>query len=121
MMKFYKNNEIGEILAVRADETADTAGMTEITPNTTDAAKEKHVPVIAREGQTVTVTVGSAAHPMLENHYIQWIILETQNGVEKKELNPGEEPAAQFFVAEDDTVIAAYESCNLHGIWAANA
>ena len=68
-MKFYKA-ETGEITAVRADETFDAAGMTEIIPNTTDAAKEKHVPVLSREGQTVTVTVGSAAHPMLDNHWL---------------------------------------------------
>lgn len=115
-MKFYKA-ETGEITAVRADETFDAAGMTEIIPNTTDAAKEKHVPVLSREGQTVTVTVGSAAHPMLDNHYIEWILLETASGEQRTELKPGEEPCAQFFVDEDEEIVAAYALCNLHGLW----
>lgn len=115
-MKFYQN-AAGEIIA----DPADLAGLTEIIPNTTDAAKEKHVPVIARDGQTVTVTVGSTLHPMTDAHYIGWIVLETKNGQERKALTPADEPAAQFFVDEDDTVIAAYAFCNLHGLWACQA
>ena len=79
----------------------------------------KHVPVISREGQTVTVAVGSVLHPMTDVHYIAWILLETKNGEERKALQPGEEPVAQFYVAEDDEIIAAYEYCTLHGIWQA--
>ena len=115
-MKFYKA-ESGEITAVREGEAFDAAGMTEVSPNTTDAAKEKHVPVLAREGQTVTVTVGSTAHPMQDVHYIEWILLETANGEQRAELKPAEEPCAQFFVEEDEEVIAAYALCNLHGLW----
>lgn len=114
-MEFYLNKETGEILTEAFD------GCQLLEPNTTDAAQEKHVPVISREGQTVTVTVGSAAHPMLDAHYIAWIVLETAGGCERKELSPGEEPAAQFFVAEEDSVIAAYAYCNLHGLWKAEA
>ncbi|MBQ8921219.1 MAG: desulfoferrodoxin [Oscillospiraceae bacterium] len=114
-MKFYQNPETGEI------GTEACPGFAEIIPNTVDAAREKHVPVIARDGQTVTVTVGSVAHPMQENHYIGWILLETANGQERKVLSPGEEPAAQFYAAEDDTVLAAYAYCNLHGLWMAEA
>ena len=109
-MKFYKvngeiviNSEIGE----------------EITPNTTDGAYEKHVPVIEQQGDHVTVTVGSVLHPMLDVHYIEWIILETATGYQKHDLKPGEEPTASFAVTEP--VIAAYEYCNLHGLWAAKA
>lgn len=115
-MKFYENAE-KHIIAVRSGDDTDLTGLTEITPNTTDAAKEKHVPVISREGQTVTVTVGSAAHPMIEAHYIGWIMLETKNGVERKDLAPADEPAAQFFAEEDDEIVAAYAWCNLHGLW----
>ncbi len=114
-MKFYQNPQTGEFAA------EECPGFAEIIPNTVDAAKEKHVPVISREGQTVTVTVGEVAHPMLDNHYIGWIVLETKNGQERKELNPGEEPVAQFYVAEDDSLIAAYAYCNLHGLWKAEA
>ena len=118
MMKFYQSKESGEIIAVREGEQADLTGMEEIIANTVDASKEKHVPVISREGQTVTVSVGEVLHPMTDVHYIAWILLETKRGEERKELKPGEEPVAQFYVAEDDEIIAAYEFCTLHGIWA---
>lgn len=119
MMKFYQCKESGEIIAVKEGEEIDLTGKEEIIANTVDAAKEKHVPVISREGQTVTVAVGSVLHPMTEEHHIAWILLETKNGEERKELKPGEEPVAQFYVAEDDEIIAAYEYCTLHGIWQA--
>ena len=63
--------------------------------------------------------VGSVAHPMLDVHYIEWIILETATGFQKKELKPGEAPEADFAVTEP--VVAAYEYCNLHGLWKAEA
>lgn len=122
MLKFFECPETKEILIADtndAESMAAAAGKTEIIPNTVDAAREKHVPVISREGQTVTVAVGEAAHPMLDVHYIGWILLETKNMQERTELKPGEEPVAQFFVDEDDTVIAAYAWCNLHGLWKA--
>lgn len=93
--------------------------MVELKPNTTDAAGEKHVPVIAQDGNTVTVTVGSVEHPMLEAHFIQWIVLETKQGYQKKQLQPGEKPQAVFALVEGDEVVAAYEYCNLHGLWMA--
>ena len=95
--------------------------MKQLREGETDGASEKHVPVITREGSTVTVAVGAAAHPMLEAHYIGWILLETADGLEKHELKPGEEPVTQFFVPEDAAVTAAYAWCNLHGLWAAEA
>ncbi|MBR3227650.1 MAG: desulfoferrodoxin Dfx [Erysipelotrichaceae bacterium] len=91
--------------------------MEELKPNTSDGAFEKHVPVIETNGNTVTVCVGEVAHPMLEEHYIEWIALETKNGIQYKELKPGEEPKAVFALVEGDEVIAAYEYCNLHGFW----
>ena len=90
-----------------------------MTPNTTDASGEKHVPVIETDGRTVTVTVGSIEHPMLDAHYIMWIVLETTQGYQKKNLRPGEKPVAHFVLAEGLTVLAAYEYCNLHGLWKA--
>ena len=95
--------------------------MLELVPNTSDGAGEKHVPVIERDGQTVTVKVGSVAHPMLEAHYIQWIALETAQGMQRKTLKPGDEPKAVFALAEGDEPVAAYEYCNLHGLWKADA
>ena len=83
--------------------------------NTTDGAAEKHVPVAAVEGQKVIVNVGSVDHPMLEEHYIQFVALETASGIEVKYLNPGEAPHAEFVTEEAPA--AVYEYCNLHGLW----
>ena len=112
-MKFYKIYD----QIVISDKALPTGE--ELTANTTDGAYEKHVPVISHKGETVTVKVGSVAHPMLEAHYIQFIVLETATGYQVRHLNPGEAPEADFAVTEP--VIAAYEYCNLHGLWKANA
>ena len=93
--------------------------MEELTPNTTDAAQEKHVPVVAVDGNTVCVTVGSVEHPMLEEHFITFIALETKQGVQRKALTPGGKPSAVFVLAQGDEPAAAYEYCNLHGLWKA--
>lgn len=91
----------------------------ELIANTVDAAREKHVPVIAREGNTVTVIVGSVLHPMTEEHYIPFIALETAQGLQVKNLKPGMKPVAVFALADGDEPVAAYEYCNLHGLWKA--
>ena len=91
--------------------------MHELVANTEDAAKEKHVPVIEQDGNIVTVKVGSVEHPMLDEHYIQFIYLLTKEGGQRKPLKPGEKPVAKFAFAPGDEVIAAYEYCNLHGLW----
>lgn len=88
-----------------------------LTPNTSDGAGEKHVPVVTREGNVITVTVSSIEHPSLENHYIMWIALQTRKGVQIHYLEPGEKPASQFLLAPGDEAVAAYEYCNLHGLW----
>ena len=75
------------------------------------------MPVIEQNGRTVTVTVGSVEHPMLEAHYIEWIMLETKEGRQRKALKPGEKPVATFALTDTDAVVAAYEYCNLHGLW----
>lgn len=93
--------------------------MTELVPGTVDAAAEKHVPVVEANGNVVTVKVGAVEHPMLPEHSIQWIVLETSQGSQIKYLKPGEKPMAQFILAEGETVVSAYEYCNLHGLWKA--
>lgn len=93
--------------------------MQEIIPGTTDGALEKHVPVIEVEGNKVTVRVGAVEHPMLPEHYIEWIALETAQGNQRKPLAPGQKPEAVFMLAEGDSVVAAYEYCNLHSLWKA--
>ena len=93
--------------------------MTELVPGSVDASKEKHVPVIAADGNTVTVSVGAVAHPMLDEHYIQWIYLQTEQGGQRKCLTPGMEPKAVFALVSGDKAVAAYAYCNLHGLWKA--
>lgn len=93
--------------------------MVELVPNTTDAAQEKHVPVATVEGNKVVVNVGSIDHPMLDEHWIQWVYLETDKGGHRKVLNPGEKPNVVFALTEDEKPLAVYEYCNLHGLWVA--
>ena len=93
--------------------------MTEMIPGTTDAAVEKHVPVYEVKGNVVNVKVGSVEHPMVAEHYIQWIVLETKQGVQIKYLEPETPPVASFNLTEGDEVVAVLEYCNLHGLWKA--
>ncbi len=69
------------------------------------------------EGNHVTVTVSTAEHPMVEEHFIEWIALETRQGNQRKPLAPGQKPQAEFMICEGDEVVAAYAYCNLHGLW----
>ena len=92
---------------------------TELIPNTTDAAGEKHVPVITINGDEVKVAVGSIEHPSLDAHYIEWIMIETKKGCQKADLAPGDAPEASFVIGEGDELVAAYDYCNLHGLWKA--
>ncbi len=122
-MTLFKCEHCGNIIAYLKDSgvRVQCCGeeMKPLVPNTTDAAGEKHVPVIAVDGTTVTVTVGAVEHPMLDAHYIEWILLETKEGRQRKTLKPSEKPVAVFSLAAGDEVIAAYEYCNLHGLWKA--
>jgi superoxide reductase len=95
--------------------------MTALEAGTVEASKEKHIPVITVEGNLVTVTVGSAEHPMLEAHFIEWIALETTQGSQRKTLAPGQKPQAVFALADGEKAVAAWEHCNLHGLWKAEA
>lgn len=93
--------------------------MNELVPNTVDAAQEKHVPAVTVEGNTVHVQVGTVIHPMLEEHHIGFIWLETELGGQRRSLVAGDEPKATFVVAPGDKAVAVYEWCNLHGLWKA--
>ena len=122
-MLFYKCDECGNFITFLGEKAATPVccgqPMKEVVANTTDAAKEKHVPVVKVEGNKVTARVGSVDHPMEEKHYITFIILETNQGYQKKDLHPGEEPCAVFALAEGEKPVAVYEYCNLHGLWKA--
>lgn len=89
--------------------------------NTTDAAGEKHVPVITVDGNKVHAVVGEVLHPMTEEHLIQFIILQTEKGVQRVDLKPNQEPSADFVLADGDKAVTVYEWCNLHGLWKADA
>ena len=87
-----------------------------IEPNTTDAATEKHVPVVTLEGDKIIVNVGSADHPMADEHFIQWIYVVTEEGVLARCLKPGDAPHAEICLG-GQTPIEVFEFCNLHGLW----
>jgi len=93
--------------------------MTRLKENTTDAAKEKHVPVVEKTADGWRVTVGAVAHPMEEKHYIQWIELIADGTCLRAWLKPGDKPEAEFRVKA--THVTAREYCNLHGLWKAEA
>lgn len=93
--------------------------MTEMVANTTDAAQEKHVPVIEVDGDNVTVSIGSVSHPMVEEHHIVWVHLETTKGGQRKCFNVNDDPSLLFKLSKDEKAIAAYAYCNLHGLWKA--
>ena len=120
-LKFYRCSHCGQII-VKVKETAVPVvccgePMQELIAGTTDAAVEKHVPVVAREGDKVTVSVGSVAHPMTAEHYIQFVIIDTTAGVQIVKLNPSDDPVAVFTVLSGAEVKKAYAYCNLHGLW----
>ena len=92
------------------------AKMTKLESGVTDAATEKHVPVVTVSGNSVMVEVGSVQHPMSEEHLIQWVAIETKNGSQIKYFDATVSPKASFSLV-DDELIAVYEYCNLHGLW----
>ena len=93
--------------------------MTKLEPGVVEASHEKHIPVAKVEGNLVIVEIGSVAHPMTEEHSIMWVYLQTDNGGQRKNLAPGEEPKVTFALAEEKAV-AVYAYCNLHGLWKAD-
>ena len=120
-MKFYRCEHCGQIVAIVKGTGVPIIccgqPMTEMVPGTVDASLEKHVPVVEVNGSKVTVKVGSAEHPMLDEHYIEWVALQTKFGNQRKSLKPGDKPEVCFALCEGDEVVAAYEHCNLHGLW----
>jgi len=93
--------------------------MTELVANTTDAAVEKHVPVITVKDDIVTVTVGSVPHPMTPEHKIVWIYLQTEKGEQLNCVDTQDKAETTYKLTDGDKIIAAYEYCNLHGLWKA--
>ncbi len=123
--EFYRCSHCGNIIAFVENKGVPVIccgqKMEKIIPNSTDAAGEKHVPVIVQDGQHITVTVGSVKHPMLPEHFIEWISIETDKGNQRKVLQSGSEPKAEFVLLEGEHITTAYAYCNLHGLWKADA
>jgi superoxide reductase len=91
--------------------------MTLLQPKMKDVGNEKHLPVVEKIGENkISVKVGSVTHPMLEDHWIQWIFIENGDRYLIKTFNPGDEPAADFDV-DLTKPVKVYEFCNLHGLW----
>lgn len=122
-MKFYRCAHCGQIVAIvkKTGVPVICCGepMKELIPGTTDAAAEKHVPSFEVKGDVVEVTVGSVEHPMINEHYIEWIAVQTKQGNQRKSLEPGEPPKACFRICDGDEVEAVYAYCNLHSLWKA--
>lgn len=121
-LKFYKCQHCGNVITKVVDSKVPVfccgEKMTELVPNTSDGAGEKHVPVVEVSGNLVKVKVSTVQHPSVEGHFIQFIAIATSNGFQVKSLQAGDVPEATFALGADEKVVAAYEYCNLHGLWA---
>ena len=93
--------------------------MEEIIPGTVEASKEKHIPVYKVKENRVSVTIGEIEHPMQEEHYIEWVSIQTKFGNQRKAVYPHQKPEVFFSICDGDEVEAVYAYCNLHGLWKA--
>ena len=114
-MKIYINKENGKTI-ISKDELC-INGYEELIASSTDAAKEKHVPVVTKKCKQVKVDVGSVSHPMTVEHLIEWVAIETEKGYQVKYLTANDAPVCSFSLADGDTFVRAYAYCNLHGVW----
>lgn len=119
-LRFFRCQHCGNIVVKVVDSNVPVMCcgeiMRELVPNGTDASQEKHVPVVEINSEILNVKVGSISHPMVVEHYIAFIALETDKGYQIKFLNPDEKPEADFSIV-NEKVVAVYEYCNLHGLW----
>ena len=115
-MKIYQCEECKKTIISKVELKID--GFKELVAGSTDAAQEKHVPVVTKKCKQVKVDVGSVAHPMTEEHLIEWVAIETEQGYQVKYLSAGASPVCSFSLADGDKLVAVYAYCNLHGLWA---
>lgn len=116
MLNFYKNGD--DVLLQMGPDKEPSSGLQLLSPNSTDAATEKHVPVVTVENDMVVVRIGEQLHPMLPEHYIEWVFVQTSAGGIFCNLNPGDPPEANFPIALEE-VESVYIYCNIHGLWKA--
>ena len=119
--KFYICKHCGNTIAMLRDNGVPiyccSEKMSEVAPGVTEASGEKHIPVTCAENNVVHVSVGAAEHPMTTEHYIEWICLETEHGIQYAHLDPDDKPRAKFAICEGDEVRAVYAFCNKHNLW----
>lgn len=128
MLYFYLCKICGNLI-LKIEDSGNTPAccgqsMQKLVPASTDGALEKHVPVKILENESedriaVHVSIGSTPHPMETAHFIQWVALETDQGIQLKRLHPGDDPKVTFWIESYEQVIAVYAYCNLHGLWTA--
>ena len=116
-MNIYQCKECGKIIVSKDELNLD--GWVKLEAGVTDASKEKHVPVVATKCGKVRVSVGSVGHPMTAEHFIEWVLLVTDQGYQFKSLSVDGAPEVSFGLATGEKVVAVYAYCNLHGLWKA--
>lgn len=121
---FFKCNNCGNVVVKLVDNKTKLfccgEEMVELKANSQDASQEKHLPVIDINNSIVKVSVGSVLHPMAEDHFINFIVVETNKGYKVANLIPQSNPEAIFVLDKDEKVLNVYEYCNLHGLWVVN-
>ena len=118
---FYKCEHCGNVVVKLHDSGVPLVccgeEMVTLVADSTDAATEKHVPQVTVTGNSMHVQVGSVEHPMLDVHWIEFIVVETKKGFQMKWLNPGDAPVADFVLDPEDEALRVFEMCNIHGLW----
>ena len=120
-MKFYRCGHCGNIMTLLTSGGVPVICCGEkkrqMRAGSVEASLEKHIPVYSVEKQIVRVQIGDAPHPMEQEHWIEWIVLETNYGYSVRHLYPGNKPEAVFALVQGETVKGIYEYCNIHGLW----
>ncbi len=118
---FYRCKHCGNIAVKPYDSGVDLVccgePMERLVADTQDAALEKHVPAVTREGDVLHVNIGSVDHPMTPEHYIQFICLVADDDYTIHQLTPEDAPHCEFVLREGQKPLRVYEFCNIHGLW----
>ena len=123
MYKFYICPHCGNIVTMAKDAGVPVMccgqKMQELVAGTVEASLEKHVPIYTVENGVINVMVGEIEHPMIPEHFIEFIAVETNKDLKMTRLTDLDDPEANFAILPDETVEAVYAYCNLHGLWKA--
>ena len=119
--KFFICRHCGNLIALLRDKGVPVyccgEPMEPLLPGQAEGSGEKHIPVVQQQDGKVQVSVGAAEHPMTREHYIEWICLETERGIQYAHLNPEDKPRAEFPLCPGDAVRSVYAFCNQHDLW----